>query len=228
MQLSNELREKILLFQRNEITEHFIYHKLSRWVKSTESRQILAQIGDDELEHYKTWRTYTGQDVEPYRLKIWFYTLISRMLGLTFGIKLMERGEEDAQDHYQLLAESIEDADRLVQEERVHEEKLISMLDEELLHYIGSIVLGLNDALVELTGALAGLTLALQDGALIALTGSITGFAAALSMGASEYLSTKTEQTSKHPLRAALYTGSTYARDAPARYQRVKVCNKSQ
>lgn len=92
----------------------------------------------------------------------------------------------------------------------MHEEKLISMLDEELLHSIGSIVLGLNDALVELTGALAGLTLALQDGALIALTGSITGFAAALSNGASEYLSTKTGQTSKHPLRAALYTGSTY------------------
>jgi VIT1/CCC1 family predicted Fe2+/Mn2+ transporter len=75
---------------------------------------------------------------------------------------------------------------------------------------MGSIVLGLNDALVELTGALAGLTLALQDTNLIALTGSITGIAAALSMGASEYLSTKTEETSKHPGRASIYTGGTY------------------
>jgi VIT1/CCC1 family predicted Fe2+/Mn2+ transporter len=71
-------------------------------------------------------------------------------------------------------------------------------------------VLGLNDALVELTGALAGFTFALQNATLIALTGSITGFAAALSMGASEYLSTKTEETDKNPLTASMYTSTAY------------------
>jgi len=210
MRLSEEILAKINIFQRNEITEHFIYHKLARVSKSPQNREILEQIGDDELKHYQTWRSYSGKDVEPDRLKIWLYFLISRIMGLTFGIKLMERGEEDAQDHYQLLTTSIKEVDQIVQDERAHEEKLISMFDEEMLHYIGSIVLGLNDALVELTGVLAGLTLALQDGALIALTGSITGVAAALSMGASEYLSTKTEKTIKQPLRAAFYTGSTY------------------
>ena len=84
------------------------------------------------------------------------------------------------------------------------------MLDEERLRYIGSIVLGLNDALVELTGALAGFTFAFQDTRLIALTGLITGIAAALSMGASEYLSTKSEKTVKGPLKSAIYTGSAY------------------
>jgi len=210
MRLSEEILAKINIFQRNEITEHFIYHKLARVSRSPQNREILEQIGDDELKHYQTWRSYSGKDVEPDRLKIWLYFLISRIMGLTFGIKLMERGEEDAQDHYQLLTTSIKEVDQIVQDERAHEEKLISMFDEEMLHYIGSIVLGLNDALVELTGVLAGLTLALQDGALIALTGSITGVAAALSMGASEYLSTKTEKTIKQPLRAAFYTGSTY------------------
>ena len=80
----------------------------------------------------------------------------------------------------------------------------------ERLRYIGSIVLGLNDALVELTGALAGLTLALQSTRLVALTGSITGIAAALSMGASEYLSTKTEGGDRNPIKAAVYTTSAY------------------
>jgi VIT1/CCC1 family predicted Fe2+/Mn2+ transporter len=84
------------------------------------------------------------------------------------------------------------------------------MLDEERLVYTGSIVLGLNDALVELTGALAGLTLALQDTTLIALTASITGIAASMSMAASEYLSTKSEETAKTPGKAALYTGIAY------------------
>ena len=74
-------------------------------------------------------------------------------------------------------------------------------------------VLGLNDALVELTGALAGLTLALRNTRLVALTGSITGIAAALSMAASEYLSTREEgaDPSKSPAKAALYTGVAYS-----------------
>jgi len=71
-------------------------------------------------------------------------------------------------------------------------------------------VLGLNDALVELTGALAGLTLALRNTRLIAMTGAITGIAAALSMAASEYLSLKTENGGQNPLKGALYTGSAY------------------
>jgi len=84
------------------------------------------------------------------------------------------------------------------------------MLDEERLEYAGSIVLGLSDALVELTGALAGLTLALQNTQLIALSGLITGIAASMSMAASEYLSTRSEVTKKNPVRAAVYTGVAY------------------
>jgi VIT1/CCC1 family predicted Fe2+/Mn2+ transporter len=72
------------------------------------------------------------------------------------------------------------------------------------------VVLGLNDALVVLTGALAGLTLALQNVKLIALSGLITGIAASLSMAASEYLSTRSEDTKKRPVRAAIYTGIAY------------------
>jgi VIT1/CCC1 family predicted Fe2+/Mn2+ transporter len=86
--------------------------------------------------------------------------------------------------------------------------------------YLGSIVLGLNDALVELTGVLAGLTLALANSQIILISGFITGFAASLSMAGSEYLSTKAEcnHTRKEkrggvcrsPGRAAAYTGGAY------------------
>jgi VIT1/CCC1 family predicted Fe2+/Mn2+ transporter len=84
------------------------------------------------------------------------------------------------------------------------------MLDEEGLRYAGSVVLGLNDALVELTGALAGLTFAFQNTRLIALAGLITGISASFSMAASEYLSTKSEEGEKKPLRSAIYTGIAY------------------
>lgn len=210
MDISRELRGQLLVYQRNEITEHHIYQRLAGAIKSPENRRVLEKIADDELRHYRAWRSYTQQDVEPDKLKIWQYYLISRILGFTFGIKLMERGEEDAQDSYEQLREAIPEAGDIIRDENDHENALIELLDEERLRYIGSIVLGLNDALVELTGALAGFTLALQDTKMIALTGSITGIAAALSMGASEYLSTKSEETAKNPVRASIYTGGAY------------------
>ncbi len=204
------LHQQLLAFQRNEITEHHIYRRLAATVKSPQNRRILEKIADDELRHYHIWRQHTGKDVEPDRWAVRRYYWISRLFGFTFGIKLMEGGEETAQVYYARLREVLPEAEEVIRDEQEHEHALIAMLDEELLRYVGSIVLGLNDALVELTGALAGLTLALQDTQLIALTGSITGIAAALSMGASEYLSTKSEETTKHPLRAALYTGAAY------------------
>lgn len=204
------VREKLLGYQRSEITEHRIYEKLAQTIDSPENSRVLRDIAADELSHYHDWHKYTQQDVDPDGWQIWKYYLISRILGFTFGVKLMERGEESAQENYAELQDLIPEAARIAREENDHEEALLQMLNEERLQYTGSIVLGLNDALVELTGALAGLTLALQDTSLIALTGSITGFAAALSMGASEYLSTRAEDTAKQPLRASLYTGTAY------------------
>jgi len=49
--------------------------------------------------------------------------------------------------------------------------------------------LGLNDALVEITGTLAGLSFALRVSQTVGIAGLITGVAASLSMAASEYLS---------------------------------------
>ena len=98
MDISKELREQLLVYQKNEITEYHIYKMLARAVKSPENRRILAEIADDELQHYQVWRIYTQQDVKPDKLNIWKYYWISRIFGFTFGIKLMEKGEEGAQD----------------------------------------------------------------------------------------------------------------------------------
>jgi len=197
-------------FQRIELTEYHIYKSLAKSIKDPENSRILDQIADDELRHAEDWKKYTQRDIKPNRWDIFKYTLISRLFGFTFGIKLMERGEEKAQANYSQLRGKIPEIDNWIHEEEIHEQKLLAMLDEERLRYAGSVVLGLNDALVELTGALAGLTLALRDVKLIALSGLVTGIAASLSMAASEYLSTRSENTEKHPVRAAVYTGIAY------------------
>jgi rubrerythrin len=202
-ELDKKTRDIILASQKNEITEHVIYSKLSQAVKDKQNKEILKQISDDEKEHYDFWKEYTNKDVKPDRLKIWWYYLISRIFGITFGIKLMERGEKGAQTIYERISEQVPSAEQIVYDEDIHEQKLVNMIDEERLKYISSIVLGLNDALVELTGALAGFTLALQNTNLIGVTGLITGIAASLSMGASEYLSTKSEETEKKPSQSS-------------------------
>src|SRR5215203_2373035 len=210
MPLSGNVRRQVLSFQQTEITEHHIYKRLSKRISSPENAKILEQIAADELRHYNGWKQYTDQDVEPRWFFVWFYYFVSMIFGFTFGVKLMEMGEQSAQANYAAIRKEIPEAEKYEHEEDAHEEQLINMLDEERLQYAGSVVLGLNDALVELTGALAGLTLALQNGKLIALSGLITGVAASMSMAACEYLSTRSEETTKHPVRAAIYTGIAY------------------
>jgi VIT1/CCC1 family predicted Fe2+/Mn2+ transporter len=201
---------QIAVFQKNEITEHHIYKNLSKRVDGVKNRRILTQIAEDELRHYEVWKKFTGTDIAPSRFKIWFYSIISLLFGFTFGIKLMENGEKLAHDAYGRMVGSMSDVNAIIRDEEEHEQALLMLLDEDRLKYTGSIVLGLNDALVELTGALAGLTFAFQNGRIVALTATITGFAAALSMAASEYLSTKSEPGTKSPYKASIYTGIAY------------------
>lgn len=83
-------------------------------------------------------------------------------------------------------------------------------MQDQIKKYTSSIVLGLNDALVEITGALAGLTLALRDTKIIGVVGLITGLAAAMSMAGSEYLSTEEEDSKKQASTAGIITGLAY------------------
>ncbi len=208
--IPSEVKEKLLEYQKNEITEYYIYKKLAGKTKSEKNAHVLEVIANEEHGHYKLFEKYSQTQVEPNRFKVWFYTFIATLFGLTFAIKLMEQGEESAQQRYEFIRPYIPEAKDIIKDEFEHEQKLINLLDEEILKYMGSVVLGLNDALVELTGALAGFTFALQNSKLIAIIGIITGFAAALSMAASEYLSTKTEGENKSPIKSALYTGIAY------------------
>jgi VIT1/CCC1 family predicted Fe2+/Mn2+ transporter len=208
--LDKNIKNKIRLAQVNEITEYYVYKKLAQSIKDTHNKNILNRIADDELKHYNFWKKQTKNEVKPSKIKYFKYVLLSKIFGITFAIKLMEKGEEKAQSNYNKLSEFFSEAKQIMKDEDEHEKQLINLVDEKRLRYVGSMVLGLNDALVELTGALAGLTFAFQKTQLIALAGLITGIAASFSMAASEYLSTKSEKSDKNPLRASFYTGFAY------------------
>ncbi len=196
-------------FQRSEITEHHIYSKLAAKEKKPANRKVLLSIANEEKRHYAYWKSVSGVDCPPRAFRVFFYVTISRLLGITFGIKLMERGENAAQIKYSALRKEFPGAAGIAKDEHDHEHKLISLIEEEKLSYVGAIVLGLNDALVELTGALAGLSFGFQNTRTIAFAGLVTGVAAGFSMAAAAYLS-RSHDGESHPVRASVYTGGAY------------------
>lgn len=210
VQLSEEILEVIKRAQKNEITEYQVYSMLAQYINDPENAAVLMNIAEDEKKHHDFWMHYTSIALSPSRITVLKYYWIARIFGITFGIKLMEKNEEKAEEVYSKVARIIPEATTIAAEEDSHEHQLIDLIKEEKLQYVGSVVLGLNDALVELTGSLAGFTFALQNNRIIALAGLITGIAAALSMAASEYLSNKAENAGEKAGKAALYTGIAY------------------
>ena len=195
--------------QQNECTESVIYEKIAKFAKGDVNKQTLQRLAREEYAHNKIWEKYTGIEMKPKKMKVFFYTLIARVLGFTFAVKLMERGEGNAQEEYKLLASEIPESMEIHHQEEEHEQALLQMLDEESLQYVGSMVLGLSDALVELTGSLAGFTFALQNTRLIALSGLIVGISATFSMASSEFLSARSEGRTD-AFKSCSYTGTAY------------------
>ena len=195
--------------QQNELTESVIYEKIARFAKGEENKQTLLRLSREERAHYEIWKKYTGIEMKPEKAKILKYTFLARTLGFTFAVKLMENGESNAQNEDELLAKEVAESVVIRQQDEEHEAALLGMLDEERLQYVGSMVLGLNDALVELTGSLAGFAFALQNTRLIALSGLIVGISATFSMASSEFLAARSEGRTD-ALKSCTYTGIAY------------------
>ena len=207
--VSEQALKIIRKMQQNELTESVIYDKIARFAKGEENKQTLRRLSQEEKAHYEIWKKYTGEEMKPEKGKVFWFTTVARILGFTFAVKLMERGEGNAQEEYTLLAQEVAESVHIRQQEEEHEDALLAMLDEESLQYVGSMVLGLNDALVELTGSLAGFTFAMQTTRLIALSGLIIGLSATFSMASSEFLAARSEGRSD-ALKSCTSTGIAY------------------
>ncbi len=208
----DSLGKKLLKYQRNEITEHHVYLNLAKKAKGRNA-VILKEIAADELRHYHQFREYTGQDVRPNKIKVFFYSFVTAMMGLTFTLKMMENGEEAAEESYETVNDSYPEIKKVIMDEVSHEKLLLAEIDDERLHYLGSVALALNNSAQEFTGIAVGLTFALQNAKATGSTTLVSGLAATLAMMASEYLSQKTEHHADakgKPVKAALYAGGIY------------------
>ena len=209
IKFSEQSKELMLSFQKDEITSSVIYANFASKMKNKKEAKTLIKISQDEAAHAQVWQHYTQTEVKPDMFKVWLYRILIYLLGYTFVIKLLEAHEYEGEAALKQLEKEIPEVKKIIKDEKKHEEKLINMLDEERLNYVGAMVLGLNDALVELTGTIAGMTFVLANTTLIAMAGIITGVSATLSMASSNYLAERADGN-PNALKACFYTGIAY------------------
>ena len=203
-------------FASSQYLHYRITHELSRVEKVPEFKRILEKFAQHERKDFEFWKQFSSDKsffVSP--IKLFFLKILRRILGLTFLVKYLERQEEELIGKYTSFLEKVTDPviktkiKKAIAHEIKNEKELINQIKEERVEFISSIILGINDGLIELTGALVGFSFALQQNGLIALTGFITGIAASLSMASSAYMQAQYEK-GKPAGKAALYTGVAY------------------
>jgi vacuolar iron transporter family protein len=198
-----------------EYRNQLIFQALSERETDETFRDILVQLTDMERGHVVFWRNLAKQ--KTYRVKpsvIWVYMVLRKLFGLTFVVRLMEMQEDIMVEEirewlFHTNHHAKKDIETVLLVEEQQELKLIKQIKEERVEFMGSIVLGLNDGLIELSGALTGFLFAFQNHTTVILAGVILGISASLSMASSSYLQARQER-GKDPIKSAIYTGVAY------------------
>lgn len=199
----------LIAFQQHKVDQFSLYNKIASKLKNKEDSKTFLLIAKDNEKHEKIFRKYTKKQLKPNKLKLYYYLTMFYIFGYTFVIKLQEKHNVFDRIKYESQLDKIKELKDIIDGEISHGDRLIDVLQEERLKYTSDIILGMNDGLIELTGALAGFTLAMQNTKLIAMAGLITGISATLSLSASNYLS-NIESKQKNAIISAAYTGFAY------------------
>jgi VIT1/CCC1 family predicted Fe2+/Mn2+ transporter len=200
---------------RNELTEHLVYQKLASREKNPNNKAVLEKLSLQEKEHYEFWQSLVpNTTIAPRSLPVASANFLRVFFGVTFVTKLLEGDEKKFIKDYEAAADVIPQDKKqryleIIEEEKSHEAMLIGQLKEKRVSYISFIVLGLADAIVEITGVHAGF-LGVTGSTLIAgISGVIVGFSAAISMGSASYLQAK-QEPDKSAIISGLATGLAY------------------
>ena len=168
-------RTRALEQLQNEINDYAVYSLLAAHEKNPHNRKILQKIAGQEHKHYRFCQKITGEERRAKLGMVFFYTLLVQVFGTSFALKFMESRELNAEQFYLDAQADYPEAAEIYEEEVHHETALIAMLEDPKLTNAGGIVLGMNDALVELTGTLSGMTRDVAGARLEALGAKVSG-----------------------------------------------------
>lgn len=199
----------------DEYEAHHIYRALARTpILGKRFREAFEKAAEDELKHYIFWSSIVGDCRSRLSAaKVLLYRVLLLLFGVTITLKFVESMEIEASKIYREITaikpELKDDVARIVEDERRHEREFLSSINEGRIRYLGSIALGISDAVIELTGIYTGSLGAFESTLSAGLTGLLAGVAASISMGIASYSQAKHEAL-KNPRISALYTSTAY------------------
>jgi VIT1/CCC1 family predicted Fe2+/Mn2+ transporter len=200
----------------DEWSDYTLYERLSRTI-GTQSpfNSVLKELSATEHKHFEFWRKYVpGEEPKLTKLKLYWVLFLRRFFGLTFATRYLDRHEANVVKEYQGLAKLIPDSDKaaydeMVADEKDHEKAFAMKVESSAVRYISFVVLGLADALVEISGIHAGWLGLFEKTEIAGLAGVIAGGAASLAMASAAFAQAK--QGFKGSARlSAVYTGVSY------------------
>jgi vacuolar iron transporter family protein len=213
--ISSDLARLAAESAQDEYADRALYLALSRRERNPNFKKALENIANGEGSHFEFWKTYAPDvKVSAKKLRAYFIVLIRLVLGLTFTLKFMERHEGKLHERYRRIAETIPIEDKarfqaMVESEEHQEDLLIAEIQENRVKYMSFIVLGLADAVVEISGIHAGSLGIYGRTALAGLAGIIAGMAASIAMGTAAYAQAK-QGFQGSAKWSAIYTGVSY------------------
>ncbi|MCX7765057.1 MAG: rubrerythrin family protein [Bacteroidia bacterium] len=203
-------------YASEELLNVHLYQWLSQRVRSPKMQETLRTFAQQEKMHYDFWRQLLSGDAPLPKWRLRWHKFLIRLLGVSFILRLLEHKEHKTIQEYRRIAPSLpEDMRahlyRLIEDEEQHEAEFLEAIqaEETGLRYLGFIILGLSDAIIEVTGVHAGFLGVSHHPLTAGIAGLIVGFAASISMASAAYLQAK-QNPSVSPLQSALYTGLSY------------------
>jgi VIT1/CCC1 family predicted Fe2+/Mn2+ transporter len=200
---------------KDEYTDALVYEELSKRTSNASFAETLGQLAAAERKHYEFWHRYAPDEkVTVSRFQIWWVLFLKTVFGVTFTVRYLERHEGEVIKAYKSVRHLIPEGDRaqfddMLADELSHEAGFSQRIEGSTIRYISFVVLGLADALVEVTGIHAGSLGIYNKTEYAGLAGVIAGAAASLAMASAAYAQAKQGFQGSAKL-SAVYTGISY------------------
>jgi Uncharacterized membrane protein len=203
-------------YYRDEYIDYKVYSYLAKLERNKERKAILEKFAKLEYEHFLFWKSMIKKRERGSldKLKISLIILFKYIFGLIFTIKLMERNEKRVIEEYKRILNQFDGEakiklESIIKDEIEHENFWINQIKDNTTKYLGFIVLGMADAIIEITGVHAGFLGVTTSTIIAGIAGLVVGVSASIAMASAAYLQSK-QSESLNPKISAIYTGVFY------------------
>ena len=202
----------------DEYTDYLVYKRLSESsrTKSPRLKDALSRLAETERGHYEFWKKYVSDlKIHASNRTIYLTLLFRFIFGMTFAVKYLENHESVVIQRYKSISQLIPEPDKqrfneIVKDEQEHEKMFMNEMQSSYVKYISFVVLGLADAIVEISGIHAGSLGIYSSTELTGLAGIVAGASASIAMASAAYAQAKQGEFKGSPSISAVATGISY------------------